>query len=237
MRKVIGITSSQENANEPSEFTSPKSYSKAIEHAGGLPILLPIIDENVELIEEMLEHVDGLLLTGGVDVDPLLFGEQPHRELGRIDPGRDYFELHLAKAAMKKGIPILGICRGCQILNVAAGGTIIQDIPEVLGKQNVIKHQQSAPRWYPTHTARLVEGTKLASIFGEKEISINSYHHQSVNQPAPGFVVSAQATDGVIEAIEFADHPFTIGVQWHPELMWYRCPIFSKLFDRFVASC
>jgi putative glutamine amidotransferase len=237
MRKVIGITSSQENANEPSELISPKSYSKAIEHAGGLPIILPVIEDSVDVIEEMVEHIDGLLLTGGVDVDPLLFGEQPHRKMGRIDPGRDFFELHLVKAALKKGIPILGICRGCQILNVAAGGTVIQDIPHVLGKNNVIKHEQAAPRWYPTHIAKLVEGTKLASIFAESEITVNSYHHQAVNQPGSDFVVAAKAPDGVIEAIELPGHPFAIGVQWHPELMWSRCPIFSKLFEKFVASC
>lgn len=236
MLKIIGITSSEENVNEPLEYTLPKSYVQAIENAGGLPVVLPPI-ENVEMIREYLEHIDGLLLTGGVDVDPLLFGYEPVPEMGRIDPYRDFFEMHLAKAALEKGMPILGICRGCQLLNIAAGGTVIQDIPSALGRDKVIKHSQTAPRWYATHTVEFTAGSKLERVFGTRNLSINSYHHQAIKDPAPGFTVTALAKDGVVEAIEKEDHPFLIGVQWHPELMFQRNPIFTNLFKSFVEAC
>ena len=237
MRKLIGITSSEENTNDPLEFTLPKAYVQAIENAGGLPIILPIIDGDKELIYEMVEHIDGLLLTGGVDVDPLLFGNEPHPDLGRIDPYRDFFEMHLAEAALKKELPILGICRGCQLLNVAAGGTIVQDIPAEYGKDKVIKHAQVAPRWYATHTVQFNTGSRLAQIFGSEELVINSYHHQSVKEPAAGFQATAFAKDGIIEGIEKDNHRFTIGVQWHPEQMFQRNPVFTKLFKSFVDAC
>lgn len=234
--KIIGITSSQENVNEPLQYTLPKSYVQAIENVSGLPMILPPID-NTEMIKEYLQHIDGLLLTGGVDVDPLLFGDEPTFDMGRIDPNRDFFELHLTKAALEKGLPILGICRGCQMLNIAAGGTIIQDIPSVLGRDKVIKHSQLAPRWYPTHTVEFTAGSKLEQIFGTRNLSINSYHHQAIKEPAPGFTVTALAKDGVVEAIEQMEHRFLIGVQWHPELMFQKNTIFTNLFKSFVESC
>lgn len=238
MRKLIGITSSQEAAKfYPIEFTLPKLYVRAIEKAGGLPVILPIIEDDPELIREMVERVDGIVLSGGVDVDPLLFGEEPHHDLGRIDPARDFFEMHVAKVALELNKPILGICRGCQMINVVAGGTVIQDIPSAVGVEKVIKHAQNAPRWYVTHTAEIIPGTKLADIFESAELKINSFHHQSVDLPAPGFIVSAKAKDGVIEGIESMNHDYAIGVQWHPELLWEKYPIFTKLFKSLVDAC
>ncbi|AZR72319.1 hypothetical protein BBF96_02270 [Anoxybacter fermentans] len=237
MRKVIGITSSQQTVNDPLEFTLPKLYVRAIENVGGLPLILPIIDKDVALIAEMVERVDGILLTGGVDVDPMLFGEEPHTEMGRIDPERDFFELHLAKIALEKNLPILGICRGCQVLNVAAGGTIVQDIPSFYGKDKVHKHKQTAPRWYPTHSVEIVKGSKLEAIFKTNKITVNSYHHQSVKEPAPGFIVSAKAKDGIIEAIEGIEYKYALGIQWHPELMWQKYPQFKNLFQSFIDAC
>ncbi len=235
--KVIGITISQEEGDHPRLFTLPKLYAKAIEYADGVPILLPIVEKKLDLISKYLKIVDGILLTGGVDVDPLLFNEEPHPELGRIDPYRDFFELHLARKALEKDIPILGICRGCQLLNVAAGGSLIQDIYANYQNDCLIKHQQKAPRWHPTHTIEIKKGSKLEKIFGCAELSVNSFHHQAVKEAGVGFVASAHAKDGVIEAIEGIEYRYAVGVQWHPELMWEHNSLFFELFKSFVEKC
>ncbi len=185
----------------------------------------------------MVEIVDGILLTGGVDLDPMLFNEEPRPDLGRLDPYRDFFEFHLTEIALKKDIPILGICRGCQILNVVAGGTVIQDITTTFGKENILKHQQRAPRWYPTHSVEIKEGSKLEKIFGCNELKVNSFHHQAIKEPGPGFIASAHAKDGVIEAIEGIDYHYAVGVQWHPELMWEHYSLFVKLFRSLIEFC
>ncbi len=234
MAKIIGITSSQDEKNV---LTLGKMYIKAIENAGGIPLVLPVIHDNVNLIEEMIGQVDGILLSGGVDVDPLLFDEEPVPGLGRIDPERDVFELELARLALNKDKPILGICRGCQVLNVAAGGTIIQDIPSFCGDDKFFKHQQSAPRWHVTHTVDLIEHNRLAEIFGTTLLTVNSYHHQAVKQVADGFVATAHSRDGIIEAIEGVKSRYAVGVQWHPELLWEHHPHFTKIFKSLVDIC
>ena len=169
----------------------------------------------------------------GVDIDPLHWGEEPLRQMGRIDPSRDASELALASRALSGGTPVLGICGGVQMLAVAGGGSLWQDLPsQVPGS---LKHDQNAPRWYPTHTARLVPGSQLASWFGG-EVRVNSYHHQAVRDVPPAFVVTASAPDGVIEALEHQSHPFAVGVQWHPETMWNHDQNFDQLFRAFVQA-
>lgn len=237
MKKVIGITSSQSHDRPNKVLLLPKLYAQAVENAGGIPLLLPIIDRDKELMAEMLDRIDGLMLSGGVDVDPLLFGEEPHDKMGRIDPERDFFDLELAKMALDKDIPVLGICRGCQVLNIAAGGSIIQDIPSHYGQEKVHKHSQEAPRWYPTHSIKIMKETILEDIFGTNDLKINSFHHQSVKEAGPDFIISGRAKDGVVEAIESTRHKYAVGVQWHPELMWKKNPIFTKLFESLIKAC
>ena len=211
-----------------------RDYIRAIEEAGGLPVIIPV-HEDRELSREYLRVVDGLLLAGGVDLSPHFFGEEPHPKLGSVDIERDEVEMELARLALELDMPILAICRGIQVLNVAAGGTLYQDISQL--DRTVLKHRQSAVGWYGSHSIEIVEGTLLHRIVGKTRIRVNSFHHQAVKDPAKGFRVSATAPDGVIEAIESERHRFVLGVQFHPEEMWRRSPEAAALFKAFVAAC
>lgn len=200
----------------------PYAYFKQIWAAGGIPLVVPPGDP--EHARECVSRIDGLLLSGGPDLDPVHFNEEPRPGTGRIDPERDLWELSLTKAALQAGMPILAICRGMQVLNVAAGGSICQDVDE----QGVprLKHFQEAPVWHPTHNVRVAIGSLLSKALGLKQgarleinVRVNSFHHQAVNSVANGFETVGVAEDGVIEAMESRAHPFAIGVQWHPEFL------------------
>ncbi len=213
-------------------YWTPTQYIRAVEKAGGLPILFPLSTDE-EVWDELLDQVAGLLLPGGVDLDPRYWGEEPLPGTGEIHPERDRMEIYLTRAALERDMPVLGICRGCQVLAVAAGGSLYQDLgSQVKGS---LKHDQEAPVWYPTHTARLHPGTHLAELLGP-EVRVNSSHHQAVKTPPRDFVVSAKASDGVIEGLESPSRRFAIGVQWHPECMWDREFNYDALFSAFVGS-
>lgn len=187
-----------------------------------------------DVVAGLCELADAILLPGGVDVDPQLYNEEPLAVNGRVDPWRDEVDLILARHALTSGKPLLAICRGCQVLNVAAGGSLIQDLYEqkITHKQ----HSQNAPRWYATHHIDIVKGSLLHKVLEVDRLLVNSFHHQAVRTPGRGLVISAQAPDGVIEAIECPEHPFALGVQWHPEAMAGRCPIQQRLFDQFILA-
>lgn len=213
MRPLIGVTSSYSWDNNSQNL--PNSYIDAVERGGGTPIILPptfTVD-----VGQLLEAVDGLVLTGGVDVDPQIYGEDPLPQMGRIDPKRDHFELEITRRALSVGKPTLAICRGIQVLNVAAGGTLFQDIPSQV--KGSIKHSAQTPTFYPSHSVRVKAGSKLHGIFGKEELGVNSFHHQSVKDLGEGLVATAWAPDGVIEAMEIPGEVFILGVQWHPERM------------------
>ena len=213
MRPLIGITSSYSWDNHSHRI--PNSYIDAIERAGGTPVILPptfTID-----VKQLLEVVDGLVLTGGGDVDPQMYGEDPIPNMGSIDPKRDHFELEITRRALGIGKPVLAICRGHQVLNVAAGGTLYQDIPSQI--KGSIKHRGKAPVYYPSHNVRVQEGSKLHGMFEKAELGVNSFHHQAVKDLGEGLVATAWAPDGVIEAMELSRETFVLGVQWHPERM------------------
>ncbi|HID56119.1 TPA: gamma-glutamyl-gamma-aminobutyrate hydrolase family protein [Candidatus Poribacteria bacterium] len=209
-------------------------YINAIEQAGGLPIVIPVFEE-MALAETYIGMIDGLLLSGGGDISPHLFGEEPHQKLGAVDLERDLVEMELTKLALERDLPIFAICRGIQVLNVAAGGTLYQDLSQHSGE--VLKHRQRAAGWYGSHTIKVAEGSLLYKIVGKSTIYVNSYHHQAVKMPAEGFVVSATSLDGIVEAIESPQHRFVIGVQFHPEMMWRRHPEAAALFRSFVEAC
>ncbi|MBX6395573.1 MAG: gamma-glutamyl-gamma-aminobutyrate hydrolase family protein, partial [Alicyclobacillaceae bacterium] len=174
------------------------------------------------------------MLTGGVDVDPAFFGEEPSRGLGEVCPQRDTFEMALVEEAFLRNVPVLAICRGMQVMNVVAGGTLIQDLGSQ-GRGN-LQHRQKAPRWHGSHRIEVVPGSKLAAILGAEELRVNSFHHQAVKDVAPGMQVSATSSDGVVEAIESSLHRFAVGVQWHPENMWRRDPVQFRLFEALVRA-
>jgi putative glutamine amidotransferase len=229
MRPIIGITCTTADSTNAIGI----SYISAIENAGGTPILLPLVQNN-SCTADFLSVIDGLLLSGGVDADPFLYGEEPRPALGRIDVDKDRVEMSLIAKTLEIDLPILGICRGIQILNVAAGGTLYQDIS--MYSSTILKHRQDAPRSYATHAIEVQEGNRLLDILGQSSIRVNSFHHQAVRKAAPGFIVSAIARDGIVEGIESAHHSFAIGVQFHPELMWQNNPPITALFVAFVSA-
>lgn len=230
MIPVIGITSSYDRVTGRT-FLS-RHYVQAVEAAGGLPVILPCLLTEKHS-EPILKSIDGLLLSGGVDVDPILYGEEPLPTMGDICPQRDRFELSLTKQALEEDMPIFGICRGIQLLNIAAGGNVLQDIGSAI--KNPLKHDQSGPRWYGTHTIKTLPGSRLSSILGEKTL-VNSFHHQSVDRVADGFKATAWSADGIVEGIESQVHKFVLGVQCHPECMWDRDENILNIFKAFVQA-
>lgn len=235
MKPVIGVTVSKGTTDGGSNYLRlNESNMKALIAAGAMPVMLPITGED-EIIDEYLDLVDGLYFSGGGDVDPLIFNEDPIKEMGNIDHRRDEFELKLFKKAAEKNMPILGICRGEQVINIGAGGSVYQDIHAQ--REGTKGHSpKSSSGNYAYHSAKIMKDTKLYSLLGTEEININSYHHQAVKEVADGYKVSALAKDGIIEAIESEKHDFIIGIQWHPELMFDRYPVFLKIFEGLVAA-
>ncbi len=233
MKAIIGITSGYDYDKEMSFVKS--GYYEGIVNAGGLPVgVLPIQDE--KYLDGIIDLCDGFLLSGGPDVDAIHFGESNLTFGGEISPCRDYSELYIARKAVMLNKPILGICRGIQVLNIAFGGTIYQDISAQFEDGNYVKHSQTAPKWYPTHSINIEENSLIHHIFNGTNIRVNSFHHQAVKDVAPEFKVAAVAEDGIIEAIERKDGNFAVGVQWHPELMWQKDKIFINLFKALVEK-
>ena len=208
---IIGLTGNFRD----SDCTLAEGYYQSILKAGGTPFIIPCYDD-MDALVNTLEHLDGIVLTGGADINPLYLGEEPIKELHGINPRRDRQELLLTKLAADRQIPILGICRGIQTMNAALGGTLLQDI-HVQMEGTRIKHDQNLERSYASHTVSIESNSLLHEVFGADSIAVNSFHHQAVKEAAPGFRVCARATDGVIEAIESTEYKSMLGVQWHPE--------------------
>lgn len=190
------------------------TYVDALRRAGALPLVLPPHPEDAA---ELMKSIDGIMLAGGRDIDPELFGEIRHPSVKPMDPRRQSGELALARHAREAGVPTLGICLGMQTMAVAAGGELIQDIPTSF--DDALRHETDESGIRVTHQIRVEPGTRLASILGERTLDVNSSHHQAVRTPGAGMRISAHAGDGIIEGIEDPDHRFYVGVQWHPEEM------------------
>lgn len=190
-----------------------RNYADALLRVGTLPFLLPNLDPATA--DAYLDAADGVVLTGGCDVDPAYFGQDPAPDLGVVDPQRDAFELALYRGARERGLPVLGICRGVQVMAVAAGGSLHQHLPACDGLHG---HEQAAREGRAWHALRLAPGSRLAAAFGAERVRVNSYHHQGVDRPGEGLAPVAWSADGLVEAVEARDGAFALGVQWHPEM-------------------
>ena len=206
-------------------------YMRAVELAGGLPVVLPPLSP--ERVPPLVEQLAGVCLSGGPDLAPAGYGAAPDVHLGPTEPGLDAFELAVARHADRLGLPILGICRGVQALNVARGGTLHQHLPDVT--DGSIEHRQTEPGHVATHAVRIAPGCELAAILGTTETMVNSFHHQAIDRIGDGLEAVAWAPDGVIEAVEGAADRFVLGVQWHAEGLIGRAEHLA-LFERLVQS-
>ncbi len=232
-RPVIGLTLDFESAGGYASlpwYALRENYCDAVIAAGGLPLLLP---HNPEQTDGFLDVIDGLVVTGGAfDVDPALFGASVRHATVTIKDRRTAFELAATRGALARDMPVLGICGGQQLLNVALGGTLIQHIPDEV--EAPLTHEQPNPRTEPGHDVRIEPGTLLHDIVGVDSIAVNSAHHQAVRAVGPGVVINAWASDGVVEGIEHPTKRFCLGVQWHPE--YVLDPGDAKIFDAFVTA-
>jgi len=208
-------------------------YSLALRDAGAAPLIVPAAQDDGSL-ERILGAVQGLVLSGGPDIHPRHYAEEPTAGLGEVDEALDRMELMAARLAFEKDLPVLGICRGIQVLNVALGGTLYQDISSQV--QECICHTPKTDKAVTTHTVRIAAGSRLRRIMGRSEIWVNGKHHQAVREPAPGLSVTARAMDGVVEALEHQHRRWMIGVQWHPEGTWREDSFSKKLFRAFVRE-
>lgn len=208
-----------------------RDYPRSIEQAGGIPVVLPLT-ESYEVALEQVRAVDGILLSGGQDVDPLIYGQEPHEKLANISPERDAFELLLLRAAVELKKPVMGICRGSQIMNAHFGGTLFQDNSMKDGAY--IKHSQAANPQQPIHHVTVEADSFLGKAVGQTEFLINSFHHQSIDKVAPGFKVIAMSKDGIVEGIESTTDHFMFAVQWHPEMMSRENTQAQQIFKAYV---
>jgi putative glutamine amidotransferase len=216
-------------------FYLSRHYSEAVEAAGGAPVHISLIPK-ADYVDAVVAGLDGILLPGSdSDVDPLRYGQQPHRNLGAVHPLKDETDLLIINAAEQRQIPLFAICFGMQVFNVSRGGTLIQDISSQLPE--AIKHEQGAPRDRPSHRVNVAEKTRLASIAGVESLIVNSHHHQAIETLGANLLATAWSSDGIIEALEDPrPDRFMVAVQWHPELGWERDAISRQLFEAFVAQ-
>jgi len=203
------------------------NYARAVEAAGGVPVFLPW--QSPRSLSRLLGRLDRLVLVGGDDLEPSLYGQRPRPELTLIDPERQAFDLELTRRALKRGLPTLAICAGCQTLNVVRGGDLIQHIPAQV--EGALPHGGGA--W---HRVDVQSGSRLGKILGRSRLSTNSYHHQAVGRPGRGLRIVARSADGVVEGIEDPDHPYLLGVQWHPERCWTEKQVHGALFRSLCKS-
>jgi len=215
-------------------FALAQAYVQAVIQAGGLPVLIPLGLPDDHL-QGLLSRLDGILFSGGGDIDPARFGAEPHPEVDFVDPDRDRIEIQLIQAAIERSTPFLGICRGIQTLNVALGGSLYTHIPDQHPHALAHPYQEGNPRNFLAHEVRLQPGTRLSEILGQPNLMVNSLHHQGIDRLAQGLLAAAHAPDGLIEAVEWRGGGFGFAVQWHPEWLTDQEPM-RALFRAFVKA-
>ncbi len=239
---LVGLTTSELRTpetlapipqSEPAmrELALGRTYPAALERAGAVPVIVPPM--RPERIDALLAGLSGLVLTGGPDLHPRAYGAAPHPALGPTVEEIDVFELALIRAADRRRLPVLAICRGMQALNVARGGTLVQDLPSELSGE--VAHRQTEPGWVATHPVRLAPGSRLAGLLGAAEAQVNSFHHQAVRDLGAGLHAVGWAPDGVVEAVEGDGDRFVVGVQWHAESL-VEAPEQRRMLEAFVAA-
>ncbi len=206
------------------------TYVRAIEAAGGVPVVMPPLAPAA--VPALVARLDGLLLSGGPDLAPAAYDARPHAQLGPSEPGLDVFEYAVVREALGLDLPVLGICRGAQALNVARGGTLHQHLPDVVG--DAVVHRQVEDGRCPTHAVEVVSGSRLAGVLGTTRVRVNSFHHQAVDRLGTGLRVCARAPDGTIEGIEDSSRPLLVAVQWHAEAL-VDSSVHQALFEELVA--
>ncbi|MBS1787732.1 MAG: gamma-glutamyl-gamma-aminobutyrate hydrolase family protein [Acidobacteria bacterium] len=231
-RPLIGIT---ERLNTEDTFYLRRYYSEAVEAAGGIPIHIPLIPKS-EYLSALCDRLDGLALSGSnSDLDPALYGEEPHPKLGPVFPERDQTDLIMLEFAEAMAMPVLAICFGMQSLNVSRGGTLIQDIESQVG--NPIKHEQGQIYSRPSHSVKIETDSLLAKLAGSETVRVNSSHHQAVANVGRDLRVIGCAFDGIVEAvIDVRSDRFVLGVQWHPEIAWRDDRLSQAIFSEFVEA-
>ncbi|MFN2453884.1 MAG: gamma-glutamyl-gamma-aminobutyrate hydrolase family protein [Pyrinomonadaceae bacterium] len=232
-RPRVGITTRVETLTN--RFYVARFYSEAVEAAGGVPLMIPLIPK-AEYIAALAEDLDAVLLPGSdSDVDPLLYGREPHPQLGTVQPLKDATDLLLLAEAERRGLPLLAICFGMQVWNVARGGTLVQDIGALVPQ--AIKHEQGSPGDRRSHRVRFLEESRLAALAQSEAEVVNSHHHQAVETIGRDLLATAWTSDGVVEALEDTRRDrFALGVQWHPEINWEGDDLSRAIFGQFIAA-
>ena len=231
---IVGTTCTNRSGLEMAALG--QRYLDALVEAGGLPLILPA-STPPEAADTLLTRVDGVVLSGGGDIDPAYYGGSPHPKVYGVNPQRDALEVALARAAVAQGKPLLGICRGIQLLNVALGGTLYEDLGDQSPYTLPHRRDPKTERTLLAHEVTVTPDSRLADILGTARLPVNSLHHQGIRDLAPGLRAVAHATDGLIEGVEVPGHPFALAVQWHPEWLYDRDPRMAALFRAFVAAC
>lgn len=233
-KPVIGLTSSFEAIPEADKIFLPHAYFDAVRHFGGIPMMIPVHATEEEQLF-LLNQCDGLILTGGNDIDPKHYGESIWNDTVEPAPERDAAEWKICGMALERNIPILGICRGFQLLNVFFGGSLYQDLPTQYTSD--IGHRMEKPDIRTCHDCVVNQDSPMYHWVQEAVIGVNSHHHQAVKSLAPGLVAMATARDGLVEAFYRPEHLFCCGVQWHPEKIWQIAPSSGRIFEAFIAAC
>jgi putative glutamine amidotransferase len=243
-RPLIGVTTQTLQAMDgipshlPFSWMMNQRYLMAVTAVGGAPVMVPLLDDDPESLRAIYERLDGVLIPGGVDLDPTTYHEDRHPRCGNTDPARDRVELILARWAIEERKPLLGLCRGIQVINVALGGTLYQDIEAQV--PHAIKHDyfptMGFERDHLAHEVELTRGSRLAAALERPKLAVNSMHHQAIKALAPSLVPTAVSPDGLIEAVEGESDQFLVGVQWHPEVFEMTDPHTRHLFRAFITA-
>ncbi|MBQ9784958.1 MAG: gamma-glutamyl-gamma-aminobutyrate hydrolase family protein [Clostridia bacterium] len=231
MKPIIGVLA---EIDDELNTRVQNPYIHAIEKSGGIPVLFPYVGES-ETIEHLVDICDGFFFTGGADIDPRRYGEEARESIGEIQTHRDEFEFHVFQRVIKTSKPILAICRGAQLVNVALGGTLYQDIPSEV--ETNISHRQSEPKFSPSHDVRILVDTPLYEMMRTEQIKANSFHHQAIKTLGKGLAIMAVANDGIVEAVYSLGKQYVCAYQWHPERLFETDKQNRIIFEEFIHHC